>query len=402
MKFSYKARTQQGELQVGTIEAMNQDAAVSALLGHGLFVLSVESNKEEDQWFDRILNFFKRVKTTDLMIFTRQFSTLLASQVALSDALSGLYKQTENQILKEAISEITQDVQAGFSLSQSFERHMNIFSEFYVNMVRSAEATGRLSETLEFLANYIENQVAMQSKIKNALTYPIFMVVLAFIVLGIMVMFVFPQIIPILKDSNVEIPWYTSVLIAVGTFLGTWWWAMLFALGGGGLTLVNYFQTKEGRIVFDETVLRLPILGGLFKRIYVVRFAESTRVLIKGGLTIPQAVEITSRTIGSSVYGEVLTRVSEEVRKGKLLSKAMEENPQFPPLISQLVAIGESTGRLEELLEKARIFYAREVDSAIENSVALIQPILMIFIGGVVAFLFAGILFPLFSLTQSI
>lgn len=401
MKYSYKARTKDGELQVGNIEAPDKNAAANVLLGHGLFVLSIEEKKDEE-WYDRILNFFKRVKTTHIMIFTRQFSTLLASQVSLSNALSNLYKQTTHPVLKEAIYEILNDVQAGFSLSQALEKHSNIFSDFYINMVRSAEVTGRLSEILEFLADYLEEQVAMQSKIKNALTYPIFVIILAFIVLGVIVTFVFPQIIPIFKDSNIEVPWYTSLLLAVGTFLNNWWWIVIFAIVGLVLVLINYFQTREGKVVFNESILRLPILGDLFKKIYVARFAESTRVLIKGGLTIPQAVEISSRTIGSTVYQEILMQASEDVRRGKLLSKVIEERPEFPPLVSQLISIGESTGRLEELLKKIRDFYTREIENTIENTVTLIQPILMVFVGLVVAFLFAGILLPLFSLTQSI
>lgn len=401
MKYSYKARTKEGELQVGNVEAPNQNTAANILLSHGLFVLSVEEKKEEE-WWDRILGFFKRVKMTDLMIFTRQFSTLLASQVPLSDALTNLYKQTTHPILKESIYEILNDVQAGFSLSQALDKHTHVFSDFYINMIRSAEVTGRLSEVLEFLADYIEDQVTMQSKIKSALSYPIFVIVLAFIVLGIIITVVFPQIIPIFKDSNIQIPWYTSLLLGTGTFLSTWWWAIIFVGFALVLVLINYFQTREGKMVFDETVLHVPILGDLFKKVYVSRFAESTRVLIKGGLTIPQAVDISSRTIGSTVYQEILVQVSQEVRKGKLLSKVIEGYPEFPPLVSQLITIGESTGRIEDLLKKVRDFYTREIDNAIENSISLIQPILMVFVGVLVAFLFAGILLPLFSLTQSI
>ncbi len=401
MKYSYKARTKEGELQVGNVESVDKNTAVNVLLSHGLFVLSVEEHREEE-WYDRLLNFFKRVKTTHLMIFTRQFATLLASQVPLSSSLSNLYRQTEHPILKEAIYEISNDIQAGFALSQALEKHTNVFSDFYINMVRSAEVTGRLSEVLEFLADYLEGQVAMQSKIKNALSYPIFVIILAFVVLGIIITFVFPQIIPIFKDSNIQIPWYTALLLTVGTFLNHWWWIVVFALAALVLILINYFQTREGRIVFDESILHMPLVGKLFRKIYIARFAESARVLIKGGLTIPQAVEISARTIGNVEYQEILAQASEDVRKGKLLSKVIEERPEFPPLVSQLIAIGESTGRLEELLQKVRDFYMREIENAIENSISLIQPILMVFVGVVVAFLFAGILLPLFSLTQTI
>lgn len=400
MKFDYKARTKEGELQVGNVEASSRDTALNILLGHGLFVLSL-AEEGEAKWYDRILNFFNRVKSDDLMVFTRQFSTLLASQVSLSDSLGSLYKQTTSPILKEAIYEIGNDINAGFALSQALEKHPNVFSEFYVNMVQSAEVTGRLGEVLDFLADYLEKQTLLRSKVKNAVTYPIFVLVLFGAVIVIVVTFVLPQITPIFKDANVQLPFYTQLMIGLGTFIADWWWALLIVVGIFALLLIDYFQSPEGKLVFDELSLRTPILGKMFQKLYIARFAESTRVLIKGGLTIPQAIEISSRTIGNRVYEDLLHSASEQIRKGKLLSKILEEIPEFPPLVSQLVAIGESTGRLEDLLKKVNDFYTREVDGMVDNLVTLLQPALMVVIGIMVALLFASILIPLYNLTQS-
>ena len=400
MKFEYKARTKDGELQVGNVEASNKDAALNVLFGHGLFVLSIEE-KTGKRWYDKIMNLTKRIKSADFMIFTRQFSTLIASQVSVSDSLATLFKQTPNPVLKEAIYEVSNDIDAGFSLSQAFEKHPAIFSEFYVNMVRSAEITGRLSDVLDFLADYLEQQALLKSKVKNALAYPFFVIGLFAAVLVVMVTFVFPQILPIFEDANVDVPFYTSAILKTGVFLGEWWWAVVIIAGLAVLFVLDYFQTDEGRLVLDEVSLRLPVVGKLFRKLYIARFAESTRVLIRGGLTIPQAIEISSRTIGNKVYESILGGVSEQVRKGKLLSKVLEGIPEVPPLVSQLVAIGESTGRLEELLKKVNYFYSREVDDMVENLVTLIQPILMVVVGGLIAVLFAAILLPLYSLTQS-
>ena len=401
MKFVYKARTKEGELQVGNVEASNRDTALNILLGHGLYVLSLNEKKEQGVWYESILNFFKRVKSDDLMVFTRQFATLLASQVSLSDSLASLYKQTTSPMLKEAIFEISNDINSGFSLSQAIEKYPNIFSEFYVNMVESAEVTGRLGEVLDFLADYLEKQTILKTKVKNALTYPIFVLVLFGLVIIIMVTFVLPQIIPIFNDAHIELPFYTKLMVGLGTIIAGWWWAVIIILGLLAFMLIDYFQTKEGRLVFDELSLRLPIIGGLFRRLYIARFAESTRVLIKGGLTIPQAIEISSRTIGNRVYESLLQSASEQIRKGKQLSAILEGIPEFPPLVSQLVEVWETTGRLEDLLKKVNDFYTREVEGIVDNLVTLIQPALMVVIGIMIALLFSSILIPLYNLTQS-
>lgn len=382
------------------MEASTRDSAVSILNGHDLYVLNIEPILEE-KWYDRLSNFFTRVKKKDLMIFTRQFSTLLASQVSLSDSLNNLYKQTDKPVLKEAIAEIGRDVDAGFSLSQALERQHGIFSDFYVNMIKSAEVTGRLNEVLGFLADYLEKQTELSSKVKNAITYPVFVIGLFFVVVIVMVTVVLPQITPIFSETEVDVPVLTRIVIGVGDVVTEWWWAVLIALVAITIVLVDYFQTDEGKVVLDEILLRTPIFGNLFKKLYLARFAESARMLVKGGLTIPQAIEISSRTIGNSVYQTALHNASEQVRKGKLLSEALAAADEFPPLVSQLVSVGEATGRLDELLLKINSFYSREVESIVGNLVSLIQPILMIFIGLLVALLFASILLPLYSLTAS-
>lgn len=400
MKFQYKARTKEGELQVGNVEASTRDAALSILLGHQLFVLSLDE-EQKGGFVVRLGNIFNRVKAQDLMVFTRQFATLLASQVPLSDSLANLYKQTTKPVLKEAIAAIANDVDAGFSLSQALERHKSIFSEFYVNMVKSAEVTGRLSEVLDFLADYSEKQTTLISKVKNALTYPAFIIVLFVIVVAVMVTMVFPQITPIFAQSNVPLPFFTQVLLGISQFTANWWWVITIAVIAIVLLLINYFQTEEGKAVLDTLTLKTPIVGPLFQKLYIARFAESARVLIRGGLTIPQSVEISSHTIGNTIYAELLHDAAEQIRKGKLLSQALASMPEFPPLVSQLISVGESTGRLDDLLGKVNDFYSREVDNVVGNLVELIQPILMVVIGVIIAILFASILLPIYNLSQA-
>lgn len=400
MKFSYKARTQEGQLQVGNVEAANRDAATGILLSHNLFVLSLEPVQEE-RWYDRLVSFFEKVKVNDLMIFTRQFATLLSSQVPMGDSLRNLFLQTAKPTLKEVIAEISADVEAGFSLSQALSRHPGVFSDFYVNMVKSAEVTGRLSEVLEFLADYLEKQSILIAKVRNALVYPAFVIGLFLVAAIIMVTMVLPQITPIFREAKIDLPFFTEILISGGEFFSNWWWAVLILLAILILLIIDYSQTDEGKVIFNEVSLRLPVIGKLFQHLYVSRFAESARVLIKGGLTIPQAIEISAHTIGNYVYRDILHEAAQKIRQGQLLSQALRENLYFPPLVSQLIAVGESTGRLETLLEKVSSFYQRQVEDSVSNLVELIQPALLVVIGLLVAALFASILLPLYNLTQS-
>ncbi len=401
MKFTYKARTKDGELQVGSVEAATREAATTILLSHGLFILSIES-AEGGAWYDSLTNMFSRVRSADLMIFTRQFATLLASQVPLGDSLRNLYAQTTKPVLKEAIAEIGNDIQSGFSLSQALARHPNVFSEFYINMVKSAEVTGRLSDVLDFLADYLEKQDILISKVRSALIYPAFIIVLFIVVVIVMLTMVLPQLMPIFTESGVDLPIYTKILLTGGTFVLNWWWLLLILVVVVTGVLVNYFQSAEGKVVKDELSLRLPIFGPLFQKLYLSRFAESARVLIQGGLTIPQAVEISSHTIGNSIYREILHNAAQSIRKGVLLSQALKDAPFFPPLVGQLIAVGEATGRLEILLSKVGDFYRREAENTTSNFAELIQPIMMVVIGVLVGGLFAAILLPLYNLTRSI
>ena len=401
MKFKYNARTQEGELQIGFVESVNREAAVNVLTGHNLFILSL-SEAEKAGWGDKIFSLFNKVKMVDLMIFTRQFATLLESKVPLGDCLRALRKQTRNPILKEIVFEISNDVDAGLSLSQALERHGNVFSEFYISLIRSSEITGRLEEAMVFLADYIDKELMWRTRIRNAMIYPSILIGLFVIVAGLMIVIVFPQIAPIFKEARVELPFITRILLAGGEFVGRWWWAIITVIFLFIVLLVDYFRSKEGKIVFDEISIKLPILGNLFKKVYIARFAESISVLIKGGIPITQSIEITAHSVGSIVYRDVLHDCAERVKAGETFSSIIEkEEGLFPPLVSQMIAIGEGTGRLDEILSRISILYTREVNDLLANLTELIQPLLIALIGVFVGLLFASILIPIYNLVQA-
>lgn len=401
MRYKYQARTKEGELQVGFVESVNKETAANILTTHNLFVLSIEG-EEEKRWYKKVGGLFNKVRFSDLMVFTRQFSTLMEAQVPLHDALQNLYKQTRNQLLKDVIYEISNDIESGLSLSQALERQGAVFPEFYISMIKSAEITGRLAESMLFLADYLEKEGIWRSRIRNALIYPGFVVATFFGVIVIMTVFVFPQLAPVFQEFNASLPFVTTLIMNSGQFIVEWWWALIFIGGVFVFMLTDYFRSNEGKMVANQVLIKLPIFGNLFRKIYVARFAEITSVLVKGGVPVAQSIEIASHSISSPIYKEILFNVSQRVRAGELLSQILiQESYYFPALAGQMAAIGESTGQLDELLSRVSKFYTREVNGILDNLIELIQPALMLVIGVIVAILFSAILLPIFNLAQT-
>src|SRR3989344_277335 len=352
MKFRYSARTKTGELQVCFVDPITKGAALNSLHGHELYVLSIEGT-DTQSLFASINNFFNRVKRADVMIFTRQFAAMLEAAIPLGDTFKALYRQTRNPVLRDAAFEISGDIDSGLALSQALERHRGIFSEFYINLIKSAEVTGRVQESVMFLADYLEKENTLVSKIKNAMIYPVFIIVLFIVVAGVLMGVVFPQIEPIFVDANVTLPLITQIFLAVGHFIAGWWLALVVIALAFIAFLVEYVRSEEGGVVFDEVVLSLPVVGKLLRQAYVARFGEAMSVLIKGGIPIAQAIETSGHTVGGLLYRGSLHSVAEKVRGGELLSRALEaEEKYFPPLVSQMVAVGESTGRLDDMLAR--------------------------------------------------
>ncbi len=402
MKFRYSARTKTGELQVGFVEVLNRDAAASLLAGHELYILSLDEVRPPT-WYHNILFFLSRVRRKDLAIFTRQFATMLEAKISIHDGLSALYYQTRNPFLKEAIFQISSDIDAGLSLSQAMEKQSDVFFEFYIHLIQSAEVTGRVEEAMRFLADLLEKEMVTMAKVKNALIYPIFVVVLSIIVGGILIGLVFPQISTIFEEAQFDLPLITRIFLALGAFINQWWLMIIvFFVVLAGI-VIDYLRSAEGKAVLDQILLNTPVLGELFKKLYVARFAEIASVLIKGGIPIAQSIEIAGHTVGSALYREMLHDVAEAVRRGELMSQAFGRYDKFfPPIVNQMVTVGEQTGKLDEMFVRVGTFYSREVENIVGNLVELLQPMLMLVLGLLVGFLFAAILLPIYNLIQVI
>src|SRR3989344_657679 len=402
MKFKYKAKTKEGDMQVGFVEAGSRGSAANIFSGHDLFILSLVA-AEKARWYDVLLSYFARVKRKDMVIFTRQLSVLLEARLPLNAALRSLYEQTGNKTLQNTVFQMAEDIDAGLSFSQAMERQGNVFPEFYVEMVRAAEITGNLNEISGFLADYTEKEAVLVEKAISAMIYPIILVVLFIVVALIMVLFVFPQIKPIFVESGVDLPVLTKILLGTGDFLTTWWYVIAITAGAFAVIFFEYIRTEEGRAIFDDAKIKLPLINKIYLPMVVARFSSAAQLLIHGGIPIAQAIEIIGHMVGNVLYRDIMHEIAENLRQGELLSKSIAKYPDyFPPLIPHMVAVGETTGRIEQIFGRLATFYGREADETIGRIVELIQPLLIISIGVAVALLFAAILMPIFKLTQSI
>lgn len=400
MKFNYQARTEQGVVQTGTVEAPNRDVAIETLLRHGLAILEIiEEKKGFAASLGEEISFLNRVKIRDLVIFSRQLAVLFDAQVPLVQALRTLADQSPPS-LKKIIMDIAADVDAGTAFSQSLEKFPKVFSYFYISVIRAGEASGRLQEVLNYLADHEERSYDLNKKVKGALSYPIFVVSSLIVVGAVMMIFVVPQLTSVLQESGQELPVLTRFVIGISDFLRGYWWLGIIIAGGVGVGGWYAANTPFGRGALDKIKLRLPMFGDIFRKIYLARFSENLGTLIKGGIPIIQSLTITADVVGNSYYKDVIIKAREEVRRGNTINSVFLADKFIPPMVGQMIQIGEQTGKIDVLLAKVASFYQKDVDNIMENITSLIQPILILILGGAAAVLVAAILLPIYNLSS--
>jgi type II secretory pathway component PulF len=399
MKFNYQARSKRGEVQSGSIEASSREAALSLLQRHNLFVTFLEETTARP-FYARKIKLFDRIPKKELVNFSRQLSLMFKSKIPLVQALQSIAEQTKNSSLREKILSISQEVEGGTHFSQALAFHPKLFSTFYVSMVKSGEASGTLSESLTYLADHLEREYHLQSKIQGAMIYPALIVVVVIGVLVMMMYFVIPSMTRVLTETGQELPFITKIVISLSNFIRGWGWLAFLVLLGGLIVLFRYSKTVEGKRIKDKFILQLPVIGSFLKMIYISRFAENLSTLVKGGLPISQCLEITSEVVGNDVYKDIVLHVKEEVSRGEKISKTLTQYPEeFPPILVQMVTVGEKTGTLDQSLMNVVGFYRQEVERSIDNLLSVLEPVMVVFLGGVVAGLMASILLPLYRMT---
>lgn len=398
-QFTYQARTPEGEPRSGTLEARSLESAAETLQRNNLIVVEIRPLGESFSIFNAPLKIFQRVRQRDVVIFSRQLSTLFEAKVPLIQSLKTLGGETESLTFRQMVADILDDVSGGASLSQAFGRHPQAFGQFYVNMVRAGEEAGKLEDVFNYLADYLERSYALTSKARTSLIYPAF-IFSAFIgVIIVMLVVVVPRLSDIFKDLGQELPFYTRAIIGLSSFLQRWGLILLALLVIGGIALWRFFTTERGRDIWDDAILRLPIIGGLLKKIYLTRLTDNLATLIVAGIPIIRSLQITADVVGNRLYGKIVLEAADSVKGGSTISYAFERYRDIPPLVTQMIRIGEESGRLDFILKSAARFYQRDVDNLLDNFVSLIEPILIIMLGGGVGILVAAVLVPLYNLS---
>ncbi len=401
MLFKYKAVDNAGANKEGEIDAASRDAAISGLQRRGFIVISLVEQGAKNSIFE--FSFFDKVPQKDIVILSRQISTLFEAQVSALKAFSMLAASTENKSLSKKLNEVSDDLRSGVSISGALAKHPDVFSEFYVNMVRGGEETGKLNQTFLHLAEYLDRQYTITSKTKNALIYPAFVIFTFFVVMGLMFVVVIPKLSAIILDSGQKPPVYTQIVIAMSNFFVHWGFLVIIFLVLFAGWLWRMSSTERGKKILDGLKLGTPAIGVLYKKLYLSRIADNMDTMLSSGIPIVRAIDITSDVVGSLVYKDAMKNVADNVKTGLALSGALEKHSNIiPGIMVQMVKVGEETGSLGAILKTLADFYKREVDDAVDTLVGLIEPVMIVVLGLGVGILLVSVLMPIYNLTSGI
>lgn len=401
MLFKYKATTPEGEVKTGSIEAASPEIAIGALQRRNLIIVSFKEEKTKSAFFEKTISFGSGVKKRDVVLLSRQLSTLFEAKVPILASFKLLADESETVIMRETLSDIARDIQGGANLSQAMAKHPLVFSKFYVSLVRAGEEAGKLDEVFLYLADYLERSYDLSSKAQRAFIYPTF-VMSAFVgVLVLMLVVVIPRLSGIIKESGVDAPIYTKVVLEMSDILRSYGIFFLVILAVCVLFLWRYLRTTTGQIGLSRFQINFPYLGDFYRKLYLSRIADNLDTLITGGVSMVRSLEISADVVGNEIYKSILLDTLRAVRSGSPLSESLGRYKEIPGLVSQMVKIGEESGKLDYILRTLARFYRREVDAALETMVGMIEPIMIIFLGVGVGLLLASVLVPIYNIATS-
>jgi type IV pilus assembly protein PilC len=401
MIFSYKAINSSGEPSEGTVDAINLEVAISSVQKRGL-ILSEINPVEEAGGLKRRFTFGSGVSNKDIVILSRQLATLFDAQVSALRVFKLISAEAENLVLREALIEVSDDLQGGSSISKALGQHPKIFSAFYVNMIRAGEETGKLNDTFNYLADYLDRNYEVVSKAKNALIYPAFVITVFVGVMVLMFTTIVPKIASILTDSGQELPIYTRIVIGISDFLLNYGVFLLAGLVIGGYFLIRYVRTPEGAFAWDTVKLGIPFVGDLYRKLYLSMIADNMHTMILSGIPMLRAIEITTNVVDSVTYKQILNESLMAVKGGSSLSSSFAQYEQIPGILVQMIKVGEETGELGNILKTMAKFYQREVMNAVDTLVDLIEPVMIVLLGLGVGVLLASVLMPIYNIANAV
>jgi type IV pilus assembly protein PilC len=396
--YEWKGRDRDGNPQTGVLIGDSKDTVIAALRRQQIVVTTVKEKGKEIA----LPKFGGGIRSKDIAIFTRQFSVMIDAGLPLVQCLDILGQQQENKSFQKVILQVRQDVEAGSSLAEAMRKHPQAFDDLYVNMVAAGEAGGILDTILQRLAAYIEKSVKLKSQVRSALVYPVAVITIAIIVVYIILWKVIPVFASLFEGLGTQLPFLTQVIVNISRFIGNFWWLILLVVVGTIIAVRQYYQTDAGRYQIDKLLLKMPVIGGLLRKIAVARFCRTLATLLSSGVAILESLDITARTAGNAVLEEAILQVRKEVEEGKNLAEPLARTEQFPPMVCQMIGVGEQTGAMDTMLSKIADFYEDEVDSAIEGMMALLEPVMIAFLGVIIGVIVVAMYLPMFSLISQI
>lgn len=398
MKFKFKAINQEGQKKKGIIEATNREMATNLLKRNYLNPTSIVAVKGAVSLSEKIENFTTSIKQKDILLFFRELSTLIGAKIPIATALQTIQDQTENKKLNRIIGNIEADVRDGLSVSDSFGKHPDVFPPLTVNMIKAGELSGNLQESIDYINKNTERNYQLTSQIRGALMYPVFVILVATAIGFLTITWILPRLTDVIRELEVEIPWYTKAMIKLGDFMNAYWWAVLFCIFALSWVMYMYVKSNEGRKEWDKFQLKLPILGKLFTYVYVTRFAENFSVLIKGGIPIVKSLTIVGDVVNNSVYKNIIQLAAKDIEDGGEIGAEFFKHEEIPLMVARMMKIGQDTGRLSQILEDVADFYQKEVNQITKNISSIIEPIIIVALGFGVGVLVFSVLLPIYNI----
>lgn len=402
MKFTYKARTKEGRMQNGIVEASSEKSALDLLAKYELYATSLREVGKAD-FLTQNLTFNKKISQQDVLVFTRQLGTMLKSAIPPLEAFRAQVAQAENPNFREKILRMAEAIETGSSLSRVFSMYPKVFTSFFINIIKSGEATGKVADSLQYLAEHLDRDYAFKKKIQGAMVYPAFIVLVFFGSFGLVVFYILPKLSDIMRTFAGKLPWMTVALLAFSDFMQKGGWVVIPILIVPLILVPIFLKRSKGfKLFWDKNSLKVPLLGDFFKKMYLTQIGENLSVLISSGIPITQSIRITHDIISNTTYQKILEETEMRVTRGEKISAVFNQYPnQFPSFVTQMVSTGEETGRLETTLMDMVIFYRQEMERALEKMMTLLEPILMLILGAGVGILAFAVFVPLFNLGTS-
>ncbi len=396
--YTWKGRTRAGKTQEGVLVAENKDAVIALLRKQQVTVTAVTEKGKEFA----LPKMGGGISQKEIAVFTRQFSVMIDAGLPLVQCLEILGSQQDNRVFQKILFEVRQDIESGATLADSLRKHPKAFDDLYCNMVAAGETGGILDTILQRLSQYIEKIVKLRGAVRSAMVYPVAVITIAIGVVWIILWKVIPTFATLFAGLGAQLPLPTRITIALSNFIGAWWWLVFAFMGLGVFAITRYHKTYQGRRTLDGLLLKLPVLGNVLKKIAVARFCRTLGTLVSSGVPILEALEITARTAGNAVVEDAIMETRKSIEQGKTIAEPLKATKVFPSMVVQMVAVGEQTGALETMLNKIADFYEDEVDEATANLLAMLEPVMICFLGIVIGGIVISMYMPMFSLINKI